>query len=160
MTLNDTWGFQTFDDGWKDTRTLVRTLVDVASKGGNFLLNVGPTAQGVIPSQSISRLREIGDWMRVNGEAIYGTTASPYGLPAWGRYTAKLSARRVYAHVFEWPKDRRLTLTGMYGKPKGAFLLVDRKPLALVESADGWMVQLPAVKPSAINSVVSIELGQ
>ena len=95
MTLNDTWGFQAFDDGWKDTRVLVRTLVDVASKGGNFLLNVGPTAQGVIPWQSVSRLREMGDWIRANGEAVYGTSASPYGLPAWGRYTAKPSAGRV-----------------------------------------------------------------
>ena len=110
MTLNDTWGFQSFDDGWKDSRVLVRTLVDVASKGGNFLLNVGPTAQGVIPWQSVSRLREMGDWIRVNGEAVYGTSASPYGLPAWGRYTTKPSAGRVYAHVFDWPRDRKLVL--------------------------------------------------
>lgn len=157
MTINDTWGFQSFDDGWKDTRTLVRTLVDVASKGGNFLLNVGPTAQGVIPSQSVSRLREMGDWMRVNGESVYGTTASPYGLPAWGRYTAKASAGRVYAHVFDWPKDRRLSLTGVKVRPGSVYLLADRKPLAVEQSADGWVVQLPAVRPSATSSVLVLE---
>ena len=157
MTLNDTWGFQSFDDGWKDARTLVRTLVDVASKGGNFLLNVGPTAQGLIPWQSVSRLREMGDWMRVNGEAIYGTTASPYGLPAWGRYTAKSSAGRVYAHVFDWPKDGRLTLTGLQAKPAAVYLLADRKPLTVEQTADGWAVRLPAVRPSAISSVLVLE---
>jgi len=157
MTLNDTWGFQSFDDGWKDTRTLVRLLIDAASKGGNFLLNVGPTSQGVIPAQSVSRLREMGDWMRVNGEAVYGTSASPYGLPAWGRYTAK--AGRVYAHIFDWPKDRRLTLTGVKEKPRTVYLLADRKPLTVEQTADGWAVQLPQVRPSAISSVLVVEGG-
>jgi alpha-L-fucosidase len=159
MTLNDTWGFQSFDDDWKDTRTLVRLLIDAASKGGNFLLNVGPTAQGVIPSQSVSRLHEMGDWMRANGEAVYGTTASPYGLPAWGRYTAKASAGRVYAHVFDWPKDRRLPLTGVKEKPRTVYLLSDRKPLVVEQAADGWTVQLPVVRPSAISSVLVLETG-
>ncbi|HKH90175.1 MAG TPA: alpha-L-fucosidase C-terminal domain-containing protein, partial [Gemmatimonadaceae bacterium] len=112
-------------------------------------------AQGVIPAQSGSRLREMGDWMRVNGEAIYGTRASPYGLPAWGRYTTK--ARRVYAHVFDWPKDRRLALTGIRDRPAAAYLLADRKPLTVEQSADGWVVTLPAVRPSAISSVLVLE---
>ena len=158
MTLNDTWGFQSFDDGWKDTRTLVRLLIDAASKGGNFLLNVGPTARGVIPPQSVSRLSEMGDWMRANGESIYGTTASPYGLPAWGRYTAKASAGRVYAHIFDWPKDGRLVLTGMHKKPTAVYLLADRKPLVIAPSADTWVVQLPVVRPSAIASVLVAEI--
>ena len=158
MTLNDTWGFQSFDDGWKDTRTLVRLLIDAASKGGNFLLNVGPTARGVIPPQSASRLSEMGDWMRANGESIYGTTASPYGLPAWGRYTAKASAGRVYAHIFDWPKDGRLVLTGMHKKPTAVYLLADRKPLVIAPSADTWVVQLPVVRPSAIASVLVAEI--
>ena len=138
----------------------MRLLIDAASKGGNFLLNVGPTAQGVIPSQSVSRLREMGDWMRVNGEAVYGTSASPYGLPAWGRYTAKPSAGRVYAHVFDWPKDRKLPLTGVKEKPRTAYLLADRKPLTVEQTADGWAVQLPAVRPSAIASVLILETGR
>src|SRR5207248_1774123 len=71
MTMNDTWGYKSYDDDWKDTRTLLRTLIDIASKGGNFLLNVGPTAQGLLPEPIVSRLHEMGDWMKVNGEAIY-----------------------------------------------------------------------------------------
>ena len=155
MTMNDTWGFKTYDDNWKDTRTLVRTLVDVASKGGNFLLNVGPTAQGLIPPQSVSRLREVGEWMRANGESIYGTRVSPYGLPAWGRYTAKGST--VYAHVFDWPRDRKLTLTGVKEKPARVYLLADKQPLAVEQTDAGFVVELPAVPPSRIASVLVLE---
>ena len=156
MTMNDTWGYKSFDDNWKDTRTLLRTLIDVASKGGNFLLNVGPTAQGEIPHQSLARLREMGDWMRTNGESIYATTVSPFGAPAWGRYTAKPG--RVYAHVFDWPKDGRLVLTGMKDKPVSAMLLADRKPLAIEQTEAGIVVQLPAVAPSSIASVIVLDV--
>jgi len=159
MTLNDTWGFQSFDDNWKDTKTLVRTLVDVASKGGNLLLNVGPTSQGVIPAQSVSRLREMGDWVRANGESIYGTSASPYGLPAWGRYTARSSTGKVYAHVFDWPKNKQIALTGVTAKPRSVYLLADRKPLTVEQGEGGWVVSLPAVRPSAIDAVLVVETG-
>ena len=156
MTMNDTWGFKSYDDNWKDTKTLLRTLIDVASKGGNFLLNVGPTAEGLIPAQSVSRLREMGEWMRANGEAIYGTTVSPYGMPAWGRYTRKGST--VYAHVFDWPKNgAKLELTGVTGAAPRVYLLSDRKPLAVEQTAAGFAVQLPAVPPSTIASVLVLE---
>ena len=156
MTINNTWGFQSFDDAWKDTRTLVRTLVDVASKGGNLLLNVGPTAQGIIPAQSVSRLHEMGDWMRANGESVYGTSVSAFGMPAWGRYTTKGST--VYAHVFDWPKDGKLTLTGVTARPSKVYLLADRKPLTLnVVDGGGFSVQLPNVAPSAIDAVLVLE---
>jgi alpha-L-fucosidase len=158
MTLNDTWGFQSFDDGWKDTRTLVRTMIDAASKGGNFLLNVGPTAAGEIPPESVSRLQEMGRWMRANGESIYATTVSPYGAPAWGRYTAG-RAGRVYAHVFDWPKNGQLVLTGLTAKPRSVQLLTDRKPLAVEQTAEGFVVRLPGIKPSAISSVLVLESG-
>ncbi|MEI9961023.1 MAG: alpha-L-fucosidase [Limisphaerales bacterium] len=77
MTMNDHWGYNKNDQHWKSTQTLVRDLIDCASKGGNFLLNVGPTSEGIIPAPSLERLKGIGDWMNVNGEAIYGTSASP-----------------------------------------------------------------------------------
>jgi alpha-L-fucosidase len=154
MTMNDTWGYKSFDDGWKDPKTLVRMLIDVAAKGGNFLLNVGPTAEGVIPSESVSRLAEMGRWMRINGEAIHATKVTPFGQPAWGRYTGRTG--RVYAHVFDWPKDGRLTLTGMTSRPTGARLLSDGKPLEIEQVDDGFVVRLPAIAPSSIASVIEL----
>jgi alpha-L-fucosidase len=81
MTMNDTWGYKSYDQNWKSTEELIHTLVDVASKGGNFLLNVGPTSEGLIPQASVERLQEMGKWMAINSESIYGTTASPIGRP-------------------------------------------------------------------------------
>jgi alpha-L-fucosidase len=79
MTINNTWGFKRDDHNWKTTETLIRNLCDIARKGGNYLLNVGPTAEGVSPQPSLNRLADISRWMKVNGEAIYGTGPTPFG---------------------------------------------------------------------------------
>lgn len=115
MTMNDTWGFVRADTNWKSSTTLVRTLVDVASKGGNFLLNVGPTAEGEIPRASVDRLRDMGAWLKVHGESIYGTRAGPFNKLSWGRCTQRASPNgaTLYLHVFDWPADGRLELTGL-----------------------------------------------
>ena len=157
MTLNDNWGFQSFDDNWKSPKTLIRTLVDVAAKGGNLLLNVGPTSLGEIPSQSIARLGEMGDWLRVNGEAVYGTSVSPIGEPAWGRYTAKPG--KLYAHVFDWPKDSALKLTRLPSKPRSAYLLADHKPVVIEDVKGEFIARLPRNAPSSIASVLVLEMG-
>jgi len=98
MTMNDTWGYKSYDTNWKSTETLIRNLIDIASKGGNYLLNVGPKADGTFPKESIDRLKQIGAWMKVNGEAIYGTKASPLKPLAWGRCTKKDNT--LYLSVF------------------------------------------------------------
>jgi alpha-L-fucosidase len=87
MTMNDTWGFKRNDHNWKSAKVLIRNLIDIASKGGNYLLNIGPMADGSIPPASVERLQTIGKWMSANGESIYGTSAGPIGQPAWGRVT-------------------------------------------------------------------------
>jgi alpha-L-fucosidase len=99
----------------------------------------------------------MGDWMRANGESVYGTTASPYGLPAWGRYTARPSNAKVYAHIFDWPKTGKLVLTGMTAKPNTVYLLADRKPLTVEKGEGGWVVSLPKVRPSAIDAVLEVQ---
>ena len=101
MTLNDHWGYNSHDKNWKSVTTIIHNLVDCASKGGNYLLNVGPTAEGLIPAESVERLAKVGAWMKVNGESIYGTSASPFKSLAWGRCTRKGS--RLYLHVFSRP---------------------------------------------------------
>ena len=157
ITMNDTWGYKSFDDNWKDSKTLLRTLIDIAAKGGNLLLNVGPTSQGLIPPESVARLREMGQWMRANGEAIYATSVSPYGQPAWGRYTVKPGL--VYAHVFDWPKDGKLVLTGVTDAPRSVHLLADRRPLRVTPVGAEFVVELPPVAPSSIASVLVLETG-
>jgi len=103
MTMNDTWGYAKNDTNWKSAEVLIRTLIDTASKGGNFLLNVGPTAEGEFPEPINERLASLGAWMKVNSKAIYGTTRSPFHSVAFdGRVTAKGNA--LYLHVFGWPE--------------------------------------------------------
>jgi alpha-L-fucosidase len=161
MTLNRHWGFHKLDDNWKPTRELVRHLVDIASKGGNFLLNVGPTGAGRIPEPSIERLAEVGRWMRVNGASVYGTTASPLPRqPAWGRVTKKLAkgGATVYLHVFDWPNDGRLTVPGLKNRIVSASLLANGRRLEVESNASGLVVNVPAAAPDNISSTVVLKL--
>ena len=89
MTMNTTWGYSEHDHKWKSTETLIRNLIDIASKGGNYLLNIGPKGDGSVPQESVDSMKAIGAWMKVNGDAIYGTTASPFEKLDWGRCTRK-----------------------------------------------------------------------
>lgn len=109
MTMNDHWGYNKADKNWKAADTLIRKLVECASKGGNYLLNIGPTGDGEFPPESIERLNAIGKWMRVNGEAIYGTTASPFAsAPEWGRLTQK--GNMLYLFVYNLPAGGKMVL--------------------------------------------------
>jgi alpha-L-fucosidase len=156
MTLNDTWGFKAYDDNWKSTETLVRNLIDIASKGGNYLLNVGPTAQGEIPAASVERLAGMGKWMAVNGESIYGTTASPFTAQlAFGRATKK--GDRLYVQVFDWPANGTLTLPSWGGTPKKAWLLATKADVPLKASTDGITLTVSGPAPDPIASVIVLE---
>jgi alpha-L-fucosidase len=159
MTLNRHWGYNSNDQDWKTPETVIRNLADIASKGGNYLLNVGPTAEGLIPGESVRILREVGAWMQANGESIYGTTAGPVETaPAWGRLTQK--GKKLYLHVFEWPAGGSLSLAGITGKAKGAYLLADtaRKPLRVEEAAGEVRISLPQAAPDRIDTVVALEM--
>jgi alpha-L-fucosidase len=162
MTMNDTWGFKRDDHNWKSEETLIRNLVDIASKGGNYLLNVGPTAEGEIPAPSVERLQAIGRWMKVNGESLYGTQASPFKQLPWGRCTKKSDAAgtTLYLHVFHWPGDGRLLVPGLKNAVKRAYLLADPEQAALKTSATdaGCVVHLPDAAPDKVCSVVAIQV--
>lgn len=157
MTMNTTWGYNQHDHKWKTAEKLIHNLINVVSKGGNYLLNVGPMADGTIPPESIERMQTIGRWMEINGEAIYGTKASPYKMPQWGRYTSK--ADQLYAHVLKWPQDAKLRLPEMDREIQKVYLLADKKRTGLpTKTGDASLIiDLPTQAPDPIASVVVIE---
>jgi alpha-L-fucosidase len=160
MTMNRTWGFKSYDHDWKSSETLIRNLVDIASKGGNYLLNVGPTAEGLIPGPSIERLKAMGAWMKVNSESIYGTKASPCSRPAFGRITQKEMGGNatLYLHVFDWPADGNLFVP-VKNKIKSCYLLADKnRSLKVVNDEEGVTVLLTGTAVDPVNSVVVLNL--
>ena len=104
MTMNDTWGFKTSDTNWKSSENLIKDLVEIVSKGGNFVLNVGPTAEGLIPPPSAERLKEMGKWMKINGDAIYGVKQLRNFKEGDNlRFTISADRKTIYAFLLNWP---------------------------------------------------------
>lgn len=157
-TLNDTWGFKDDDHNWKSFEFLLDLLVNCASKGVNYLLNLGPTAEGVIPQPSVDLLAELGDWLERNGEAIYETIASPFPVdPEWGRITTKQNM--IYLMVKQWPENKELSLAGLRNAVVSAKVL-GASDAAVKVSQDGDMVRfaLPDSAPEETVSVIAVEL--
>jgi len=177
MTMNSTWGYKKDDDKWAASATLIRNLCDIASKGGNYLLNVGPTSEGLIPQPSLERLAEIGKWMKVNGEAIYGTMATPFGephgafsetekdkkgkpkfIPVWD-WRATTKPGKIYLEIFQWPADGKFLVPGLQSKVEQAYLLADHQQLQTKADATGVIISLPADAPDKTASVVCLEIA-
>ncbi|MFH1197086.1 MAG: alpha-L-fucosidase [bacterium] len=163
MTMNDHWGYNKNNHNWKSTKDILQMLADIASKGGNYLLNVGPTSEGLFPQASIDRMAEIGKWMKVNGESIYDTKASPFQKLEWGRCTQKNIAgdTRLYLHVFDWPVDGKLIVSGIYNEAKLAYLLpdVNKTPLTVQRNQDALVINIPINAPDQFNSVIVLDVA-
>jgi alpha-L-fucosidase len=158
MTMNDHWGYNKNDNNWKSTEDLIQKLVDIASKGGNFLLNVGPTAEGLFPQESINRLKAIGEWMRLNGESIYGTTASQFEHLVWGRSTTKNNT--LYLHVFDWPLDGKLPVPGLVSKARKIYPLADpQMELRCEYQAGTAVISLPEKSFDPYVTVITLEFA-
>ncbi|MCC7265492.1 MAG: alpha-L-fucosidase [Candidatus Latescibacteria bacterium] len=163
-TLNDTWGFKHYDHNWKSVEYLVRLMVQCASKGVNYLLNVGPTAEGLIPQPSIERLQAVGRWLKVNGESIYGTQQSPFPCDfPWGRVTCKPG--RIYLHFFGWPGPD-FALAGLRSRVRGVRLLADGRQLVPFRqehdaASDHHLLRLslPETAPDPHLSVIALDLA-
>ena len=156
LPLNKHGSYNRADASWKSTTTLIRHLADCAGQGGNFLLSVGPTAEGLIPFPGVVRLQQIGAWLKSNGEAIYGTSAGPFASLDFGCCTA--GADRLYLHVFRFPEDRRLLLPGLKNKVKTVFMLADpaRTPWPTTVSEKGVTVEVPDYPPAPFSEHATV----
>jgi alpha-L-fucosidase len=177
MTMNTTWGYSDHDHAWKSSEALIRKLIDIASKGGNFLLNIGPKGDGSIPQASIDSMEAIGRWMKVNSEAIYGTSATAFGdefgKPVQGKtgdgketlvssadeWRCTTKPGKIYLHLFKWPADGTFDVPSVKGKVTRAYLLADRKELKVEQSTKGVTLSLPAEAPDKIASVICLEIA-
>ncbi|HMH11964.1 MAG TPA: alpha-L-fucosidase [Edaphobacter sp.] len=176
MTMNDTWGYKSYDTNFKSTETLLRNLIDIASKGGNYLLNIGPDSKGNVPPAEIERLHEVGRWLAVNGAAIYGTQPTLFGeeagsfstteknddgkpkfISAWN-WRSTTTSNKIYVEIFTWPAGS-FHLEKVPRTVIGAHLLADKtkRPLRITNVANGVDIALPNKPLDPIATVVVLE---
>ena len=172
MTMNDTWGYKSDDMNFKSSATLIRNLVDIASKGGNYLLNIGPDSKGNVPPAEVERLQQVGKWVNVNGEAIYGTHPTLFGaeagsysatekdshgkpkfIPAWN-WRSTTSDHKIYIELFTWPNGV-FHLDKVPRTVTSAYLLGDplHTSLKFTQTSDALDVRLPA---KALNPIATV----
>jgi alpha-L-fucosidase len=152
------WGYNRTETEFHSSSQLIRQLIEIVSKGGNLLLNVGPQPDGRIQADFVARLRRMGEWLKTNGEAIYGTTASVFErLPFFGRCTVK--GTKLYIHVMGWPADRKILLPGLKTEVKGSYLLTGPgRPLTFRRAGKDIIITLPERERDPDATVVVVEL--
>lgn len=159
MTLNSHWGYNKNDNNWKSVEEVIYNICDIASKGGNYLLNIGPTAEGVFPDRSKDILDGVGKWMEVNGDAIYNTTSAGVSVrwnPDVEMITAKTGA--YYLHIFKYPEDNKVYLNDFEEKVKTIYFLADqtKTPLKFDSHPHGIMIHVPDEAQDPINTVIVV----
>jgi alpha-L-fucosidase len=157
QTLNGSWGYDRDNLDWKPVSMLVQMLVDSVSKGGNLLLNVGPTGRGEFDARALETLDGIGEWMRLHNRSIYGATASDFAPPPDCRYTQR--GDRLYLHLFAWP-FRHAHLPGLAGRVEYAQFLNDASEIRMEEKEDTLTLTLPIQQPQVVVPVVELSLKQ
>lgn len=162
-TVAHSWGFHATDSEWKSTTTLLKGLINNVSLNGNLLLNIGPRANGEVPWEIRQRLLEMGKWLEKNGESVYG--AGAFDLPKnqhdWGKITFKKTGGKLklFFHVFNWPINRKLFVTGILTKPEKIYVLndVQKKSLHFIQKGPYLEIELPENQPDNYISVIVAE---
>ena len=155
MTINNTWAYNKNDRDFKSERTLIKSLVEVASRGGNFLLNVGPQPDGQIQPEFQQRLRAIGDWLTLNGDSIYGTTYGPVQGVTGLRTTA--NDKSIFVHIFDWPATTACEIAGIDAKVVSARLLASGKSLIFHQSEGKLHIDIPQQAPDPNVTVIALK---
>src|SRR6185295_2285468 len=161
-TTNESYGWNKFDDSHKSVAHFIQILAKAAARGGNILMNVGPMGDGRMDPKDVAILKGIGDWWIMNGESIRGTTRTPLVVQTWGESTRK--GNTLYLHVFAWPTDRKLVVSGLNSKVKRASLFAERliqQPPELrvthLDSGDVVIANLPVFALDPADTVIVLE---
>ena len=159
QTMNNSWGYNAGDNNYKTPTTLIRQLVQVVSRDGNYLLNIGPMGDGTVTPQSVTILNAFGDWMKTYSTSIYGTTRSPYTTePKWGYYTKKTG--KLYAHVFTWPASGLLKVPSLTNTINKIYLMNDTTTSLNFTDSIGYIrISVPVIAPNSSNSVVVFDIS-
>jgi|GEM_PF-73221 len=159
-TIAHSWGYNGQEKNWKSTGQLFESLISNVALNGGFTLNIGPRADGTVPYESISRLNDIGKWLHHYGEAVYDNTGLdlPVNQHDWGKITKSRKSNTVYLHVFNWPLDGKLRVSGINSKPLKAELLVTNgsTPLSFEQQGPLTHIQLPKEQGDPFVSVVRL----
>jgi alpha-L-fucosidase len=155
MTINDTWAYNKNDQHFKSVKALIQDLANVASKGGNFLLDVGPTPEGTIQPEFVERLQAMGEWMKVNGDAVYGTTYGPWQNLPFGKTTAK--GKTIYLHVFDWPSKPELEVPRLKGRVSRITVLATGQKAHFKQEKERLIIAVPSTAPDPNDSVLQID---
>ncbi len=152
-TMNGMWGYKINDQNYKDATTLIRYLVKTAGMGANFLLNIGPQPDGELPATALDRLKDMGEWLRINGETVYGTEGSPFPAQSWGTATRK--GDRLFVHVMT-PETDAILLPGDL-KIKKAFEFASGKPVKFSKHGGNTLIQIEKM-PDAPDYIIECKL--
>ena len=157
-TINHSWGYKAHDKKWKSSQVLIQKLIDINSKGGNLLLNVGPTPEGTFPDGCIDRLAQMGQWTKMHGDVLYGTEYAPVKRPSWGRVLKK--GNSLFLHVFDWPQNQQLKIEGLAGTLQKAYVFKQANEALQFEVDDqSFTIEIPKEAYDKNSSVVVLEFA-